>query len=65
MKTHYAEVERGNESQPFDEWGTTACRMEYYESPATNNWKYVTCKKCLKIKEKIDKYPKPVVRDYF
>lgn len=48
MKTHYAIYERANESNPDDEWGYTACGLEYTESPLSNNPKYVTCKKCLK-----------------
>ena len=52
-KTHYAEVERATESNPIDFWTKTACGLEYTESPMTDNWKYVDCKKCLKSKDKI------------
>ena len=54
MKTHFAEVERGNESNPYDEWGPTLCGLEFTESPLTNNIKYVTCKKCIKAFPKYD-----------
>ncbi len=48
MKTHYAEVERGNESNPNDEWGVTLCGLEHTESPLSNNINHVGCKRCLK-----------------
>ncbi len=48
MKTHYALVDRANESNPHDEWGDTFCGLEYTESPLTNRKDEVTCKKCLK-----------------
>lgn len=48
MKTHYAIVERGNESTPHDEWGQTLCGLEYTESPLSNDITYVSCKKCIK-----------------
>lgn len=47
MKTHFAHIEYGNESNPNTEKGTTLCGLEYYESPATDKVKFVTCKKCL------------------
>ena len=48
MKTHYAHIEGGNESDPETHYSRTFCGLEYYESPATDNKKYVTCKNCLK-----------------
>lgn len=58
MKTHYASVERGTESNPHDEWSITACGMEYTESPLSNDIKYVTCKKCLNRQMKWEEYVK-------
>ena len=52
-KTHYSEVARGNESTPHDEWSPTVCGMEYTESPVSNNWNDVNCKKCLSKKETV------------
>lgn len=46
-KVHFAQVERGNESQIHDEWGPTMCGMIEHESPVTNKWDGVTCKKCI------------------
>jgi len=47
-KTHYATVQRGNESQMYDEWDdTTVCGIEYFEGDVTDNWEHVTCKRCL------------------
>jgi hypothetical protein len=51
-RTHYAELERGNESNPHDEWSTTLCGLEYAESPLSNQIKDVDCKTCIK------RYPK-------
>lgn len=58
MKTHYASVERGNESNPHDEWFETACGLEYTESPLSNDIRYVTCKKCLSRQMKWEEYVK-------
>lgn len=63
-KTHFAHVERGNESQPFDEWSTTACGLEECESPASDNWEYVTCKRCLGKKDKHDNSIKQQVANF-
>lgn len=51
-KTHYATVDRANESNNHDEWHTTLCGLKETESPCDDNIKYVSCKKCLK------RYPK-------
>jgi len=48
MKTHYATVDRANESDNMDYWSNTACGLEETESDLTDNPKYVTCKKCKK-----------------
>ena len=48
-KTHFATVERANESDNNDYWSETLCGLEYTESPLSDNIKNVTCKKCLKI----------------
>ena len=52
MKTHYATVDRANESDNYDYWSNTLCGLEYTESPLTDKMKEVTCKKCLKIHKK-------------
>ncbi len=52
MKTHFANVDRANESNTSDEWGTTLCGLEYTESPLSDNIKEVNCQTCLK------RYPK-------
>jgi hypothetical protein len=46
MKIHYASVERGNESNPYDEWSKTACGLDL-ESHLTNKIERITCKNCL------------------
>lgn len=48
MKTHFAEVEKGNESNPNDEWYEPLCGT--YSEKVDNDWKVVDCKKCLKRK---------------
>ncbi len=48
VKTHYAEVDRANESDNNDYWSATLCGLEETESPMDDNIKYVNCKKCLK-----------------
>lgn len=48
-KTHYATVERGNESNPYDEWSDTACGRDLDDKFLSNEVKYVTCKVCLKV----------------
>jgi len=47
-KTHYATVERANESDNNDYWSATLCGLEYTESPLSDKWIEVTCKHCLK-----------------
>lgn len=47
-KIHYANVERGNESQPNDEWGITACGLELEPHSLTDREDWVSCKNCLR-----------------
>lgn len=47
-KTHYAQCDKANESNPEDYWGITACGLEYTESPMSERIEHVTCKNCLK-----------------
>jgi len=54
MKTHYAEVERGNESNGQDEWGITICNRELEPHHLTNRDNEVTCKHCLSVINKQD-----------
>ena len=49
MKTHYAQCDRANESDNQDYWSRTTCGLEECESPMTEDTKYVTCKNCLKV----------------
>lgn len=47
-QVHYANVEYGNESQPEDEWGETACGLELEPHSLTDREDRVTCKNCLR-----------------
>ncbi len=47
-KTHYAAVDRANESDNNDYWGRTACGLDECESPMSNRIEEITCKRCLK-----------------
>lgn len=55
-KTHYAHVDRANESDNTEYWSSTACGLEYTESLLTDKPKEVTCKNCLRAmaRHKID-----------
>jgi hypothetical protein len=67
-KTHFAEITKANESNSFDEEGTTLCGLEYTESPVTNKIEEVTCKKCLRAFPKYDTQMKHISEnwsDYF
>ncbi len=55
MKIHYAPLDRANESDNNDYWGSTACGLEITESPLTNKWGEVNCKKCLNKKKLYEK----------
>ena len=46
MKIHFAEVEKGNESNPYDEWEEPLCKT--YSEKVDNDWNIVDCKRCLK-----------------
>jgi hypothetical protein len=52
MKTHFAQVERGNESNPDDEWSDPLCNTLSDNLDVSNDWRFVSCKKCLSRKEK-------------
>ena len=53
MKTHFATVERANESDNNDYWSNTACGIE--SENVENDWIVVNCKKCLKHKDQFEK----------
>jgi len=56
-KTHYATVERGNESNPYDEWSDTICGMpEPKAHVVSDQRKHITCKNCLRALEKFDNF---------
>lgn len=55
MKTHFALRTRGNESNPDDEWETTACGLEETESDLSDDWEYVDCKRCHKNRARFEK----------
>lgn len=49
-KIHYAQVERGNECTPHDEWSETACGLDIEGTDSlTNVSKEVTCKNCIRV----------------
>lgn len=48
MKTHFAYIDKANESDPVGYIGTTLCGLEYTESPVSDRVGDITCKKCLK-----------------
>jgi len=52
MKTHHAEVEKGNESNPHDEWSEPLCGTN--SEKVDNDWNVVDCKKCIKLKEQYE-----------
>lgn len=51
-QSHYAEVDRANESDNQDWWGDTLCGIGDSDVERSNDIRYVTCKHCLK------RYPK-------
>jgi hypothetical protein len=51
-KTHFATVERANESDNTDYWSDPICGIHSENSNVESDWKYITCKKCLKAKDK-------------
>lgn len=53
-KTHYAEVLYGTECNPSDDWGYTACGLEYTESPLSNKWDNVDCKRCISARKSVE-----------
>lgn len=65
-KTHYCSIDRANESDNNDYYGTAACGLEYFEN-GDDDIKYVTCKNCLRVVAKSNKkakatLPKHIVR---
>ncbi len=55
MKTHFATVERGNESNPSDEWSEPLCNTETSNDiDVSNTWASVSCKKCLNLRGKFE-----------
>ncbi len=59
-KTHYASVDRANESDNQDWWSNTLCGLEYTESPLSDDITHVSCKKCIK---SYPKYKEVMKRD--
>ena len=59
MKVHYSTKEEVNESDNNVYWAEkTACGLHETEAPLDNNWDYVTCKRCLKVKSnEVKDYP--------
>jgi len=53
LKTHFATVERANESDNSDYWSETVCGLETENT--SDDWGDVDCKKCLKLKEQFAK----------
>ena len=58
MKTHYASVERGNESDPMDYWSDPICNTSAEEPNIEDDWNLVDCKKCLKLRSEYEKQSK-------
>ena len=58
MQTHYGEyIDYGNYESPCGGYESTACRCsseKVLEEHTTNEWQYVSCKKCLKLKDSIE-----------
>jgi len=52
MKTHYATIDKANESNNHDYWEVTLCGLREHDVSVDDNIKYVNCKNCLKIYEK-------------
>lgn len=63
MKTHFASVELANESDNNDYWSGTICGIEETESPLSDKWNEVSCKKCLKRKEQHELNMKVAMED--
>lgn len=62
-KTHFATVERGNESNPFDEWSEPICGNPSEDLSLDDDWRYVSCKVCLKRKEGYETMMNQVMAD--
>ena len=51
MKTHFATVEPGNESNSSDDWSAPICSTETSSDIyLSNEWITVDCKKCLELR---------------
>ena len=64
-KIHYAEIDKANESFPYDEWHRTLCGLEEHEVEATDKIEFVTCKKCLRSFPKYKKGFENHINDYY
>lgn len=53
MKTHFASVERANESDNNNYWSKTVCGTE--SEKVDDDWDVVSCKKCLSQKNEYEK----------
>lgn len=63
-KIHYAEIDRANESYPYDEWYRTLCGLEN-EVEVTDKIELVSCKKCLKSFPKYKQSIEDHINDYY
>lgn len=64
MKTHYAEIEsQSNESDNTTYWTDHICNSKGDELHVDNDWSVITCKKCLKLKDKYQMYQKQAMAD--
>ena len=50
--THFATVENANESDNTDYWSDPICGTYSENNNVESDWKFITCKKCLKAKDK-------------
>ena len=57
MRTHFATVDPANESDNHDYWSEPICGT--YTETLSDKWELVTCKRCLKIKQKEDQFIDP------
>jgi hypothetical protein len=62
MKTHFATVDYGNESNSSDEWSEPLCNT--YSENVSNDWDLITCKKCLKRKTAFEEQMKRVIENF-
>lgn len=62
MKTHFATVDRATESDPSDYWSDTLCGIE--SENVNDNWNFVDCKKCTKLKRQFEDEKKRMIEDF-